>query len=423
MSSRVVRPDGRGFLLFDAHPAGCARLVDDLAAEAGPPLPAAGRAAADRPVAVVIGSSAGYGLAATLAGVVRHGMHGVAVCFEKPAAARRTATAGWYRSRRVAQLAEHRGSRLEFVNADCFQDSTRERVLSLVEERFGRVDHLIYSVAAPRRPDPLTGRSLTSVIKPLGAPYPARMLGFDDAGAPRLVDTSVEPATEEQRRATVHVMGGGDWAAWVTALAGRNLLGPRFRTVALSYVGSELTAPIYRRGTIGAAKDDLEATARQLTEGLLAERGGAALTSVNGVAVTPASMAIPGIALYSALLRRVLGERMQSPLRQMVRLWDLLADDAAPATDATGRLRLDDWELLPQVQAEVADAWHRVGPANLEEYADTQWLRTELLRLYGFEVPGVDYTAPVETELPWPESTGPALTSVPAGPPAGPSSI
>jgi len=404
MNARVIRPAGRGFLYFDSHPAGCARFVDRAAQEAvalaGPGTDRAPDT--DAPVALIIGSSSGYGLAATLTGLAAHGIRGIAVCHERPARGSRTATAGWYRTARTAQVAERVGTGLTFVNADCFTERTRTEVLDLLERRHGRVDHLVYSVAAPRRTDPATGRIHESVLKPLGAPCLSRAVSFDAEGRPRLTETVLQAATDAERDATVAVMGGADWQSWVTDVARRGLAGPRFRTVALSYLGAEPTAAIYRQGTIGAAKEHLEHTARALNTSVLAGGGGQALVSVNGAAFTQASVAIPGMALYLGLLRRELGDAMQSPVRQSHRLWGHLTGTAPLTPDEAGRVRLDDWELRPEVQAAVMDAWRRVTEPALAEEADLDWLTGQLEQLHGFGLDGVDYTAPVDPHVPWP---------------------
>jgi enoyl-[acyl-carrier protein] reductase/trans-2-enoyl-CoA reductase (NAD+) len=397
MTERIVTPTGRGFLLLDSHPAGCERSVAAMRAQvpSGSPV-----SPGSRPVALVIGSSAGYGLAATVAGLARHGINGVGIGFER-APGRRTATAGWYRSIATAALAQEAGSDFTFVNADAFADTTKDEVLGLLEKRFGGVDHLIYSVAAPRRVDPRSGETYQSVIKPRGEASTTKTLDFDSDGAATLREVSVAPATEDEVAETVKVMGGEDWARWVTALSERGLVRDGFRTVALSYIGSSLTSAIYRHGTIGAAKEDLEHTATALNE-RLAAAGGGALTSVNGAAVTQASTAIPGIALYVSILRAVLGERLQSPIEQSVRLWDQLTGATPYDLDEQGRLRLDRWELTDDVQAEVGRRWHAATAETIGELADIDWFRAQFRGLYGFDVPGVDYDRPVEPDLPWP---------------------
>ncbi len=399
MAERVISPTGRGFLLLDSHPAGCERTVADMRARVpanptGPP--------GQRPVALVIGSSSGYGLAATVAGLVRYGINGVGIAFEK-APGRRTATAGWYRTIATAGLAAELGSDMTFVNGDAFADTTKDEVIDHIAKRFGGLDYLIYSVAAPRRADPRNGQTYQSVIKTLGHPTTTRTLEFDSDGTPVLRDITVEPATEEETAGTVAVMGGEDWARWVTALAERGLLRDGFATVALTYIGSSLTSAIYRDGTIGAAKAHLEGTALDLS-GQLAAVGGRALTSVNGAAVTQASTAIPGIALYVSLLRATLGDRLQSPIEQSVHLWDQLTGAAPLDLDPEGRIRLDRWELLPEVQSDVAQRWESATTDTIGSVADVDWFRAQFRALYGFDVPGVDYTQPVDPDLPWPGS-------------------
>jgi enoyl-[acyl-carrier protein] reductase/trans-2-enoyl-CoA reductase (NAD+) len=396
MAGRIISPTGRGFLLLDAHPVGCAQLVSDLAAQ----VPVGPEPPATPPVALVIGSSAGYGLATIIAGLARHAIDGVGVAFERPPG-RRTATAGWYRTIATDALAAQHGRDLAFINADAFADTTKDDVLDLIAKRHGGLDYLVYSVAAPRRTDPRSGATYQSVIKSLEGAHTTKTLEFDADGAPLLRSVAVEPATREEAAATVQVMGGEDWARWIARLAQAGLLRHGFRTVALSYIGSSLTAAIYRSGTIGAAKEHLEQTAVELNE-RLASLGGRALTSVNGAAVTQASTAIPGIALYVSLLRGVLGERMQSPVEQSVRLWDQLTGAAPLDLDEQGRLRLDGWELADDVQAAVADRWHAATPETISGLADVAWFRTQFRQLYGFDVPGVDYDQPVDPDLAWP---------------------
>jgi enoyl-[acyl-carrier protein] reductase / trans-2-enoyl-CoA reductase (NAD+) len=400
VTERILAPTGLGFLLLDAHPAGCARTVTQMWAQ----VPALLSGRPERRLAVlVVGSSAGYGLATTIAGLARYGIDGVGIGFER-GAGRRTATAGWYRTIATAKLAAEVGSDFTFINADAFADTTKEEVLDLVAQRFGGLDALVYSVAAPRRVDSRNGETYLSVIKPRGEATTTKTLAFDADGTATLREVAVAPATEAEVAETVRVMGGEDWARWVTALSERGLLRERFRTVALSYLGSPLTAAIYREGTIGAAKEDLEQTATSL-DGHLAQRG-RAFTSVNGAAVTQASAAIPGVPLYVSLLRAVLGDGLQSPVEQSVRLWDQLTGASELDLDEQGRIRLDRWELTDEVQAEVARRWWAATPESINGLADIAWFRAQVRGLYGFDVAGVEYDRPVETDLPWPTARG-----------------
>ncbi len=398
MGARVLRPEGKGFLFLDSHPTGCARTVDQMIREIGVvvanPVPA-------RPRVLLIGCSAGYGLATAVAGLFGHGTRLVGVCYERPATARRSASAGWYRIAALADRAADAGLQFTAINGDCFDPAVRAAVLDRVARLLGGIDVLIYSVAAPRRTDPVTGAVHHSVVKPVGGAYRARNVAFADGIVLR--EVTVEPATEAEIESTVAVMGGADWSDWVTDLAARGMLGAGFQTVALSYVGSELTAPIYRQGTVGRAKDDLEQTARRLTASVLATAGGTALTSVNCAAVTMSSLAIPGISVYLSLLRAAAGDRAQSPIRQAARLWDHLTGGVQAPADSYGRLRLDDWELAADLQRDIAARWSEPTERLIAGLADLDWFRREFRQLYGFDVAGVNYGLPVEVDVPWPE--------------------
>ncbi|MEU9993918.1 enoyl-[acyl-carrier-protein] reductase FabV [Streptomyces sp. NPDC050848] len=394
MSLREIKPGNRGYLYVNSHPTGCAAVVDDMWQRTPDP-------ADDQPgpVALVIGSSAGYGLAATLVGLRAHRMRGLGIAFEAAETERRTAGAGWYRTARTAELAAEVGADFTFLNGDAFSDGVKDEAADRIAARFGAIDLLIYSIAAPRRTDPLTGEVHHSVIKPLDADYRAKTLVFED-GAPRIGELHLQAADEAERDATVQVMGGADWQLWIDALQSKGVLADGFRTVALSYVGSDITAPIYRAGTIGAAKQDLEDTARAINTQL--KGAGHAHTVVAGAAVTQASTAIPSIALYTSILHRVTGDGWQTTVDQAAALWDQLAGDPEPALDDQDRIRLDDWEMNPEVQAAVRAAWDQVDADTIATSADTGWFRDEVGRLYGWDVPGVDYESAAETTVPWP---------------------
>ncbi|MFJ7207096.1 enoyl-[acyl-carrier-protein] reductase FabV [Streptomyces sp. NPDC098789] len=394
MSLRQIDPKQRGFLIVNSHPTGSAETVERMWER----IPA--RSDGSSPVVLLLGHSAGYGLATLLTGLRQHGIRGVGVAYEGAETERRTATAGWYRTAAAARLVEEAGNDFLFVNTDAFSDAGKAEVLDLVEERFGQVDHLIYSLAAPRRTDPATGTVHHSAIKPLGQPYQAPALDFSQA-APAVTSIRLEPATEAEAHDTVQVMGGADWQLWVRALAARALLAERFTTAALTYIGSELTAPVYRQGTIGAAKQHLENTAGELNESVLA---GAqrAFTVVAGAAVTQASSAIPSIALYTAFLHTVLGDGFRTTAQQAEDLWDQLTGTTALVTDEQGRIRLDGWELDPKVQDLVRELWAdpHAGLARSPEGA--AWFMAQLRELYGWGLDGVDYDRPDQTTVSWP---------------------
>ncbi|MFG2693336.1 enoyl-[acyl-carrier-protein] reductase FabV [Kitasatospora sp. NPDC048407] len=391
-----ITPKQRGYLIVNSHPAGCAEVVKRTW-ESIPARTPEGRA----PVVLLLGSSAGYGMSILLAGLRRHGIRGVGVAFEGAPTERRTATAGWYRTAATAELGAD--ADFVFVNADAFSAAAKERALDLIAERFGPVDHLVYSLAAPRRTDPVTGEVHHSVIKPIGEAYEAASLVFPDEVA-TVGSVQLTAASEEEQRATVQVMGGEDWRLWVEALAERRLLGSGFTTVALSYVGSDITAPVYRRGTIGAAKEHLEATARTLADGVLADGAGRAFTVVAGAAVTQASTAIPSIALYTSLLRNVLGaDGWRSTADQAVDLWSQLTGEKPLVLDERGRIRLDGWELDEKVQERVRELWADPAAALAGEPGGAAWFYGQFRALYGWDVPGVDYGVDVETAVAWPD--------------------
>ncbi|WNO69219.1 enoyl-[acyl-carrier-protein] reductase FabV [Streptomyces sp. AM2-3-1] len=399
MSLREIKPGNRGYLYVNSHPTGCKAVVDRMWQRT--PEPAGDRPG---PVALVIGSSAGYGLAATLVGLRAHRMRGLGIAFEAAATERRTAGAGWYRTARTAELAAESGADFTFLNGDAFSDGVKDEAADRLAAGFGKIDLLIYSIAAPRRADPLTGEVHHSVIKPLGTDYRAKTLVFED-GVPQIGELHLQAADAAERDATVQVMGGADWQMWIDALQSKGLLADGFQTVALSYVGSDITAPIYRAGTIGAAKQHLEDTARAINTQL--KGTGHAYTVVAGAAVTQASTAIPSIALYTSILHRVTGDSWQTTVDQAAALWNQLAGDAELDLDDQERIRLDDWEMNPGVQAAVRATWDQVDADTIATRAETGWFRDQVGQLYGWDVPGVDYGVAAETAVPWPVSPSP----------------
>lgn len=405
MNHRVLTPRNRGFLFLDSHPSGCRQVV--RATWDSVPSRADGPGSAEGPVALILGSSAGYGLAATIAGLARAGIRGVGVAFEK-GPGRRTATAGWYRTGALAELAREHGLDMVFVNGDAFSDDVKEEVAAILRDRFGgRLDYLVYSVAAPRRTDPDTGLVSTSVLKPIGLPHRTKTLVLDAEGNPEVRTVSIPPADGDDIEQTVAVMGGADWERWVECLSGQGLLADGFTTVALSYIGAPITERVYRQGTIGEAKGHLEATARILDARLREQVGGRAVISVNGAAVTQSSTAVPSIALYTAILRAVLGERMVPPAAQLTELWDLLIGGDPLPVDQEGRIRLDSWELDDETQTELNRRWDAATTENIAELADVEWFTDQVHQLYGFTAPGTDYTLPVDVDVTWPSAEPP----------------
>lgn len=389
----IIRPKVRGFICTTAHPVGCAAEVARQAAHCRG-LAIAG----ERPrAALVVGASMGYGLSSRVAAAFGAGVATVGVVYDKPASDKRTASAGWYNTAAFHRLAAEQGLYARSVNGDAFSDDVKRETIDLVRRDLGKVDLFVYSIGAPRR-TLADGTVAKSVLKPIGQPYRNKTI---DVETGTVSEVSIEPATAEEVAETVQVMGGEDWEEWVRALREAGALAPAATTVAYSYIGPELTFPVYRRGSIGAAKDHLEATARRLdTE--LRGGGGRAFVSVNKGVVTQSSSAIPVVPLYISLLFAVMKEKglHEGTAEQMGRLVAerLYAGGEVPV-DEEGRIRLDDWEMREDVQAEVARRWREVSSENVAALSDLEGYRRDFLLLFGFGAPGVDYAADVDPHV------------------------
>ncbi len=396
MPEQIVKQRSRGFICVNAHPAGCAKNVEDQIAVIEAHRPAA---AAGPQNVLVVGGSTGYGLASRIAAAWGFGAKTLGIFFEKEPFGKRTATAGYYNSAAFHRAAERDGLWAESLNGDAFSDAIKERAAAVIRSEMGAVDLVVYSLAAPKRTNPRSGETFTSVLKSVGEPYSGKTI---DPAAAAVTEATVEPASAEEIAQTVQVMGGEDWQWWIEKLADEGLLADGARTVAYSYIGPKHTWPIYRDGTVGAAKDHLKETAGALNERLRRTIGGAAYVSVNKAVVTQASAAIPMIPLYVSLLFRVMKRKgiHEGPIEQMKRLFfERLAFGTAPAVDSDGTIRLDDWEMREDVQREIAELWPRVTTENLDELADFAGFMRDFNRLFGFQVEGVDYEQPVESEI------------------------
>lgn len=386
----ILAPRIRNNICINAHPLGCAAQVREQIQYAT----ARGKIDGPRKV-LVVGASNGYGLAARIVSAFAAGAATIGIGYEKSGSAHRTATAGWYNSQAFRKEAAYEGLGAWNVNGDAFAEETKTDVARLIKEKLGRLDFLVYSIAAPRRMDPVTGELYTSVIKPIGKPFTAKTLDFLTG---KVDEITAEPATAEEVRQTVKVMGGEDWFLWLKKLRAADLLAPGFLTVAFSYVGSEHTRALYRDGTIGAAKKDLEKKVADINK-LLAPLGGKALISVNKALITRASAVIPAVPLYIALLYRVMkaGRRHEGCIAQMYRLYhDHLFCGLPPRVDEKGRIRIDDAEMRPEVQQTVSELWEKVDTGNIGELADIDGLRQEFLRHHGFGMPGIDYSREID---------------------------
>ena len=385
----IVKPRIRGFICTTAHPVGCRANVNGQIASVE-----AGGAFAGTKNALVLGCSGGFGLASRIVAGFGCGAGTIGVSFEKAPGPRRTATAGWYNNRAFEEAAKARGRLAVTFDGDAFADETRERVIAAIAEHMGQIDLLVYSLASPVRTNPRTGEQFRSAIKPLGAPLSVRSL---DVNKGEVRDIVLEPATEEETAATVQVMGGEDWEWWIEALLAADALAPGFKTVAYSYLGSGLTARIYREGTLGRAKADVDRAAGAIQE-RLAGIGGDARVAVLTAIVSQASTAIPVVPLYMSLLFRVMREQgsHESCIEHIDRLFrDGLYGAGIPHDDAR-RLRADAPELADAVQAEVKRRWDRVDSSSIGALSDLDRFREEFLALFGFGFDGVDYDADVD---------------------------
>ncbi|UCF98242.1 MAG: trans-2-enoyl-CoA reductase family protein [Spirochaetaceae bacterium] len=346
--------------------------------------------------ALIVGSSNGYGLAARILSAYGCGADTVGVAYERPGSESKPGSAGWYNDIAFRQAAEQDGLDAWSINGDAFSQDIKDQAVELLKKHLGGVELVVYSIASPRRMDPKTGTLHSSVIKPIGKPFVEKTVDFQSG---EVSEIRAEPASSEKEIAdTVKVMGGEDWALWIEALEAADLLAEGITTVAFSYIGSSFTAPIYRDGTIGEAKKHLEQTAGTLNR-RLARRGGRALVSVNKALVTRASAVIPAVPLYIALLYRVMKDKglHEACIQQIDRLFrDFLYSDDPLPLDTEGRIRLDDREMLPEVQEEVYKRWRQVTTENLDHLSDIAGFREEYLRYHGFGVEGIDYRADVE---------------------------
>jgi enoyl-[acyl-carrier protein] reductase/trans-2-enoyl-CoA reductase (NAD+) len=389
----IIEPKIRNNICVTAHPLGCAAQVKAQINY----VKARDRIESPKRV-LVIGGSNGYGLAARIVSTFSSGASTVGVAFERPGTKSKIATAGWYNIESFKQEAEKEGYQAWNINGDAFSQEIKSQVFDIIRENLGEIDFLVYSIAAPRRMDPQTGELYSSVIKPIGKKLTSKTVDFLTG---EVSEISAEPATEEEIAHTVKVMGGEDWRFWIEMLHNGGVLAENFLTIGFSYIGPNFTKAIYRDGTIGKAKEDLENTAVQINE-LLTPLAGKAIISINKALVTRASAVIPAVPLYISLLYKVMKEKKlhEGCIQQMYRLYhDFLFTTAPPSVDHKGRIRIDDWEMREDVQNEVAKLWERVTTENLNGLADIQGLREEFLRHHGFGMPGVDYNQDVDPDI------------------------
>ena len=380
-----IEPRMRGFICLTAHPAGSAKNVKNQIeyVQSKGTIDGAKRV-------LVIGASTGFGLASRISSAFGCNAATIGVFFEKPPTEGRTASPGWYNSAAFENEAAQAGLYAKSINGDAFSKEVKQQTIDLIKADLGQIDLIIYSLASPVRTHPETGVLYRSVLKPIGKTFTNKTVDFHTGNVSQV---SIEPATDEDIENTVTVMGGEDWAMWIDALQSENLLAPNAKTVAYSYIGPQVTEAVYRKGTIGRAKDDLEATAFIITKKLEA-LGGKAFVSVNKALVTQASSAIPVIPLYISLLYKIMKEKQihEGCIEQIQRLYSqrLFSGGAIP-TDENGRIRIDDWEMRDDIQDQIAHLWQEATTETLPASGDLAGYKSDFLNLFGFGFDGVDY--------------------------------
>ena len=383
----------RGFICLTAHPEGCEKNVVNQIEYVKSKGPIEGPKNV-----LVIGASTGFGLASRIAAAFGSNAATIGVFFEKPPAEGKTATPGWYNSAAFQKHALEAGLYAKSINGDAFSNEIKKKTIDLIKKDLGKIDLIIYSLASPVRMHPKTGVLHRSVLKPIGVTYTNKTVDFHTG----IVSTiSIEPCTEEDITNTVAVMGGEDWEMWIDALKEADVLAPNALTLAYSYIGPSLTEAVYRKGTIGRAKDHLEATAFKIAD-KLKPTGGNAFVSVNKALVTQASSAIPVIPLYISLLYKVMkkDENHEGCIEQIQRLFkDRLYTSNEIPVDEKGRIRIDDWEMLDSVQSQVAELWPEANTESLPLIGDLQGYKSEFLSLFGFGLDSIDYSLDTNENL------------------------
>lgn len=391
-----IEPRMRGFICTTAHPKGCEQNVKNQIQY----IQSKGKIEGVKKV-LVIGASTGFGLASRITSAFGSDAATIGVFFEKPPSEGKTASPGWYNSAAFENEATKAGLYAKSVNGDAFSNEIKKQTIDLIKADLGQIDLVIYSLASPVRMHPTTGVLHRSVLKPIGKTFTNNTVDFHSG---KVSEIAIEPCSGDDIENTVIVMGGEDWKMWIDALHKNNLLAHGATTVAYSYIGSSLTEAVYRNGTIGRAKDDLEATAFSIANSLENIKG-KAYVSVNKALVTQASSAIPVIPLYISLLYKIMKEEgtHEGCIEQIQRLFQqrLFTDGEVPI-DEKGRIRIDDWELNPEIQAKIAVLWAKATTENLGEIGDLEGYRKDFYNLFGFGFDGVDYSADSNEMVPVP---------------------
>ncbi|WP_016855118.1 enoyl-ACP reductase FabV [Halomonas smyrnensis] len=389
----IIKPKVRGFICTTTHPVGCEQnVLEQIEATRARNLD---KSAGPKKV-LVIGASSGYGLSARITAAFGYGADTLGVFFEKPGTEKKPGTAGWYNAAAFDKFAKQEGLYSKSINGDAFSHEAREKAIELIKQDMGQVDLVVYSLASPVRKLPDSGEMKRSSLKPIGETYRATAI---DTNKDAIIEAEVEPATQQEIDDTTAVMGGEDWELWIDALDKAGVLAEGAKSVAFSYIGTEITWPIYWHGALGKAKEDLDRAAGEIDKHL-AKQGGSANVAVLKSVVTQASAAIPVMPLYIAMVYKVMKEQglHEGTIDQLNRLFAERLYGGSADTDEAGRLRLDDWELRDDVQQACKDLWPQVTTDNLFDITDYAGYKHEFLKLFGFERDDVDYDADVATE-------------------------
>ncbi|MFU8784980.1 enoyl-ACP reductase FabV [Aliidiomarina sp.] len=390
----VIHPKIRGFICTNAHPVGCAENVRQQIEyiKSQPKI--------DGPKRVlVIGASTGYGLASRISAAYGSGAKTLGVCFEKEPTERKTGTAGWYNTAAFHAQAKKDGLYYHTINGDAFSDEIKADTIQRIKDDLGQVDLVVYSLASPKRKDPVTGDVYSSTLKPIGDTYTTKTY---DTDKDKVHDITLEPATEDDIAQTIKVMGGEDWERWVAQLHNAGVLADDCQTTAYTYIGKKLTWPIYGHATIGRAKEDLDRAATALRTSYQDINLKAYVSSLKAL-VTQASSAIPVMPLYISLIYGVMKEEgtHEGCIEQIYRLFTEGLYHDNPKLDEAHRLRMDGFETNEKTQAKIEALWDQVTQENFHELADYEGYHQEFLRLFGFGIEGVDYNADVEPQVAW----------------------
>ena len=380
----VVEPKVRGFICTTAHPVGCEAAVKEQIDYVKSKGKMSGFCAKK---VLIIGSSMGYGLASRISAAFGMGAATLGVMFDKPGSGNKTGTSGWYNTMAFEKFAAEEGLYAKTINGDAYSEECKKEIIDIIKSDLGKVDMVVYSLAAPRR---TVGETVyKSVLKTTGGAYTNKTI---DLRNNTVSEVTIEPATDEEIEATVKVMGGEDWEMWIDALKEAGAIEDNAVTLAYSYIGPKITHPMYYEGSIGRAKADLLESSRKI-----AQKGFRSYISVNKALVTQSSAAIPIVPLYVAILYKVMKKHgtHEGCIEQMQRLFAEISENKLNLDDE-GRIRMDDLEMKPEIQNEVSEIWQKLDQDNFKEFTDIDGYWKDFYALFGFGIDGVDYSADVE---------------------------